>query len=71
MTRRFDRYITTEQAARILKVEIHQVLEMVNSGQFRKPQNGPGRVQLINATAVELARRRLESLRALDGDVQQ
>ncbi|TLM83149.1 hypothetical protein [Pseudarthrobacter sp. NamE5] len=71
MTRRYHRYLTIEQASQALKVDISQVLGMLNSGELRGPGNRTDKAQLVNSTDIELARQRLENLRRLDGDVQQ
>ena len=70
MTRRYHRYLTVQQASKALKIDVNQVLGMLNSGELRASSKQSGKVQLISTTAIELARRRLENLRRLDGDVQ-
>lgn len=71
MTRRFHRYLTIEQAAKALNIDISQVLAMLNSGQLRRSPSGPGKAALVNSTDIELGKLRLETLRHLDGDVRQ
>ncbi len=71
MTRRYHRYLTIEQASKALNIEIHQVLGMLASGELRGSPRRPDKVQLVSSTDIEVARKRLETLRRLDGDVQQ
>lgn len=71
MTRRYHRYLTIEQAAKALNVDASEVLAMLNSGQLRRYPSGPNRADLVNSTDIALAKQRLETLRHLDGDVQQ
>lgn len=71
MTRRYHRYLTIEQAANALSIDASEVLAMLNSGQLRRFPSGPDKADLVNSTDIELAKQRLESLRHLDGDVQQ
>ncbi len=71
MTRRYDRYLTVEQASEALNVDVHQVLLMLESGELRGVSSRPDNVQMISSTDIELARRRRQDLRLLDGDVQQ
>lgn len=71
MTRRYDRYVTLEQASRALNMDVNQVLGMLRSGELEHSRLRPGDVQLVSFTDIQLARQRLENLRRLDGDVQQ
>lgn len=71
MTRRYHQYLTIEQAAKALNIDANQVLAMLNSGQLRRSPSQPDKADMINSTDIELAKRRLETLRRLDGDVQQ
>ncbi len=71
MSRRYHRYLTIEQAAKALNIDATQVLAMLNSGQLRRASKQLGKADLVNSTDIEVARRRLETLRRLDGDVQQ
>lgn len=72
MTRRYHRYLTIEQAAKALNIEANEVLAMLNSGQLRRRSPNPSdETSLINSIDVELARKGRETLRRLDGDVQQ
>lgn len=70
MTRRYHRYLTVQQTSKALNIDVNQVLAMLNNGELRGSSKRPGKAQLISTTAIELARRRLQSLRRLDGDVQ-
>jgi hypothetical protein len=65
MTRRYHRYRTIEQAAKALNIDVTEVLARLNSGQLRSP-SGPGKADMVNSTDIEVARRRLETLRRLD-----
>jgi hypothetical protein len=71
MTRRYHHYLTIEQAAKALNIDVNQVLAMLNSGQLRRSPSGPDKADMVNSTDIELAKQRLETLRHLDGDVQQ
>ncbi|VXC16098.1 hypothetical protein ARTHRO9AX_220117 [Arthrobacter sp. 9AX] len=71
MTRRYHHYVTVEQAAEALHISVNEVLALLNCGQLRRSPGRSGEAVLINSMDVELARKRLESLRRLDGDVQQ
>ncbi|WP_258805789.1 helix-turn-helix domain-containing protein [Pseudarthrobacter sp. NS4] len=71
MTRRYHQYLTIEQAARALNIDVNQVLAMLNSGQLRRSPSRPGTADMVNSTDIELTKQRLETLRRLDGDVQQ
>jgi hypothetical protein len=71
VTRRYHRYLTVEQAAKALNIDVNEVLAMLNSGQLRRSPSRPDEAGLINSIDVEMARKRLETLRRLDGDVQQ
>lgn len=71
MIRRYHHYLTVEQATRALNIDVNEVLAMLNSGQLRRSPSRSDEASLINSTDVELARKRLETLRRLDGDVQQ
>jgi hypothetical protein len=44
---------------------------MLTSGQLRRSPSAPGKADRVNSTDIELAKQRLETLRHLDGDVQQ
>jgi hypothetical protein len=70
VTRRYHQYLTIEQAARALNIDVSQVMAMLNSGQLRRSPSRPDKAEMVNSTDVELVRRRLETLRRLDGDVQ-
>lgn len=71
MTRRYHHYLTLEQTAKALNIDVNQVLAMLNSGQLRHSPSRPNKADMINSTDVELAKQRLATLRHLDGDVQQ
>jgi hypothetical protein len=71
VTRRYHRYVTLEQASKALKVDVNQLLGMIKSGELHDSRMRPDDVHLVSSTDIELARRRLENLRRLDGDVQQ
>ncbi|WP_458780573.1 helix-turn-helix domain-containing protein [Arthrobacter sp. D3-16] len=71
MTRRYHHYLTIEQAAKALNIDVNQILAMINSGQLPRSPSGPGKADMVNSTDIELAKQRLETLRHLDGDVQQ
>jgi hypothetical protein len=71
VTRRYHQYLTIEQAARALNVDVNQVMAMLNSGQLRRSPSRPDKAEMVNSTDIELAKQRLETLRRLDGDVQQ
>jgi hypothetical protein len=71
VTRRYHQYLTIEEAAQALNIDINQVLAMLNSGQLRRSPNRHGKADMVNSTDIELAKQRLGTLRHLDGDVQQ
>jgi hypothetical protein len=71
VTRRFNRFVSVEQASKALNLHAEQILAMLKSGQLDGTVSGPDNVQLVSSTAVELAKQRLENFRRLDGDVQQ
>ncbi|WP_411374685.1 hypothetical protein ACLH0K_16880 [Arthrobacter sp. MPF02] len=71
MTRRYHHYLTIEQAAKALDTDVNEVLALINSGQLRRSPSQPGKADMVNSTDIELAKQRLETLRHLDGDVQQ
>lgn len=71
MTRRYDRYLTVEQASKALNVDVQQVLLILESGELRRSSWRPDNEQLVSSTDIELATRRRQDLRQLDGDVQQ
>lgn len=71
MTRRYHQDLTIEQAAKALNIDVNQVLAMLNSGQLRRSPSRPDKADMVNSTDIELAKQRLETLRRLDGDVQQ
>ncbi|TLM80970.1 hypothetical protein FDW83_18015 [Pseudarthrobacter sp. NamE2] len=68
--RRYDRYLTVEQASKALNVDINQVLGMLRTGELGRSPKGAGAAEMVSSTDIQLARRRLESLRCLDGDQQ-
>lgn len=71
MIRRYHRYLTIEQAAKALNVDVNQILAMLNSGQLRRSPGGPNKADMVRSTDIELAKQRLGTLRHLHGDVQQ
>lgn len=71
MTRRYHHYLTVQQTASARNIDVDEVLAMLNSGQLRRSPNGPDKADMVNSTDTELAKQRLETLRQLDGDVQQ
>lgn len=70
MKHRYDRYLTPEQASEALNIDIGQVLAMLGSGELRNVSSGSETPPRVSFTDVQLIRRRLESLRRLDGDQQ-
>jgi hypothetical protein len=71
VTRRYHQYLTIEQAAKALNIDVNQVLAMLNSGQLPRSPGRHGKADVVNSIDIELAKQRLETLRHLDGDVQQ
>lgn len=68
--RRYDRYLTVEQASKALNVDINEVLGMLSTGELRSSPKSSGTQAMVSTTDLQLARRRLENLRRLDGDQQ-
>ena len=71
MTRRFDRYITDQQASGMLNLPVSEILAMLAAGQLHGKLQRPTKEHMVSSTDVELIRRRLETSRRLEGDVQQ
>ena len=70
MSRRFERYVSIEQAAKALKVDVSQLVGMLSSGELHGGPGRPDDMQFVSSTDIELARQRLEMLRGLEGDAQ-
>ena len=70
MTRRYDRYISVDQASTVLKISVEQVLTMIASGELRGSTRSDNTAPTVSATDTKLIRKRLETLSHLDGDQQ-
>ena len=70
MNRRYDQFLTVQQAAKALNIRVSQLLGMLRSGELRGTSTATTEESLVSSTDTDLARKRLQNLRNLDGDQQ-
>ena len=70
MTRRYDRYLSVDQASTVQKMSVEQVQTMIESGELRGFIRSDNTASTVSATDTKLTRKRLEALSHLDGDQQ-